>query len=52
MKTCVNLHNMIVEDERESPDEFEFDRSPVAVIVLERSQSADFLVFVQNVLNL
>jgi hypothetical protein len=24
----------------------------VAVIVLERSQSADFLVFVQNVLNL
>jgi hypothetical protein len=52
MKTCVILHNMIVEDERGSPEEFEYDRSPVAVIVPERSQSADFSVFVQNVLDL
>jgi hypothetical protein len=52
MKTCVILHNMILEDEQESPEDFEFDHSPVPAIVPERSQSADFSAFVQNVLNL
>jgi hypothetical protein len=52
MKICVILHNMIVEDERESPEDFEFDHSPVPAIVPERSQSADFSAFVQNVLNI
>jgi hypothetical protein len=51
MKACIILHNLIVEDERASPKDFDYDQ-PTALVEPGQSESADFSLFVQNVLHL
>ncbi|KAH9457201.1 hypothetical protein Pst134EA_033057 [Puccinia striiformis f. sp. tritici] len=47
MKTCIILHNMIVENERGSPHEHIYD-GVSALVEPARMESADFLEFVRN----
>jgi hypothetical protein len=51
MKACIILHNMIVEDERESYLEYVYDQNPAAVITpvnVERNGPISFADFIEN----
>ncbi|KAI7942660.1 hypothetical protein MJO28_012687 [Puccinia striiformis f. sp. tritici] len=50
MDTCIILHNMIVEDERASPEELEYEvaSSVSAVVEPARTQSVEFSQFLKN----
>ena len=51
MKACIILHNMIVEDERDSYLEYEYDTQPDAVVTpieISRNGQIPFSDFIDN----
>ena len=47
MKTCIILHNMIVEDERGLPEDFEYEDSKT-VVEHAQTDSVEFSQFINN----
>ena len=47
MRTCIILYNMIVEDERGSEEDLQYEQIRVAVVP-SRSSASDFSTFVNN----
>ncbi|KAI7942656.1 hypothetical protein MJO28_012683 [Puccinia striiformis f. sp. tritici] len=48
MLTCIILHNMIVEDERGSPEDFVYESGSTTFVEPGRTESVDFSNFLKN----
>ncbi|KAI7951125.1 hypothetical protein MJO29_009799 [Puccinia striiformis f. sp. tritici] len=48
MQTCIILHNMIVEDERGSPEDFAYESGSTTSVEPARTESVEFSEFLKN----